>query len=138
MKKNEKKGFTLVELLGVIVILGIIAMIAVPTINTALNYSRKKAYDEQINTIENTAQTYMSKNSLKLPSQTEGSSCGVSVQTLQQEGLLTSDDIENPKYRKNSEEEEESFETFDGCVIITYTNNKYKYEYENSTCTNEC
>ncbi len=133
-----RRGFTLVELLGVIVILGILALVAIPTINTALNSSRQKAYDEQVSTIEDTARTYMSKNSLKLPSQTEGSSCGVSVQTLQQEGLLTADDIENPKYRTNSEEEEESFETFDGCVIITYTNNKYTYEYENSTCTNEC
>ena len=70
-----KKGFTLIELLGVIVILGLIAMIAIPTINTALNSSRDRAYDEQINTIEDVAKTYMSKNSLKLPDQTEGNNC---------------------------------------------------------------
>ena len=133
-----KKGFTLVELLGVIVILGLIAMIAIPTINTALNDSRQRAYDEQVDTIEDTARTYMSKNSLKLPSQTEGSSCCVSVSTLQKEGLLTSDDIENPKYREGSSEADEKFKNFNGSVIITFTKNKYSYEYANTTCTNAC
>lgn len=133
-----KKGFTLVELLGVIVILGLIAMIAIPTINSSLNSSRDKAYDEQVRTIEDTARTYMSKNSLKLPSQTEGSMCCLSVSTIQQAGLLTADDIKNPKYKKDSTEEEEKYENFNGTVIITFTNNKYKYEYANTTCTNEC
>ena len=133
-----KKGFTLVELLGVIVILGLIAMIAIPTINSSLNSSRDKAYDEQDRTIEETARTYMSKNSLKLPSQTEGSMCCLSVSTIQQAGLLTADDIKNPKYKKDSTEEEEKYENFNGTVIITFTNNKYKYEYANTTCTPEC
>ena len=133
-----KKGFTLIELLGVIVILGLIAMIAIPTINTALNSSRDRAYDEQINTIEDVAKTYMSKNSLKLPDQTEGNNCCLSVDTLKQAGLLKADDIENPKYKKGSTNSEENFENFNGSVIITFTNNRYKYEYKNSTCTNEC
>ena len=133
-----KKGFTLIELLGVIVILGLIAMIAIPTINTALNSSRDKAYDEQINTIENVAKTYMSKNSLKLPDQTEGNNCCLSVDTLKKAGLLKADDIENPKYKKGSTNSEENFENFNGSVIITFTNNRYKYEYKNSTCTSAC
>ncbi len=133
-----KKGFTLVELLGVIVILGLIAMIAIPTINTALNSSRDKAYNEQIKTIENTARTYMSKNSLKLPSQTEGSNCSIGVDTMQKAGLLNADDIENPKYKKDSTEPEESFENFNGKVIVTFTNNKYKYEYVNSSSVPAC
>ncbi len=133
-----RKGFTLVELLGVIVILGLIAMIAIPTINSALNSSREKAYDEQVRTIVEASRTYMSKNSLKLPSQAEGNNCCLSVATLQKSGLLTSDDIKNPKYQKDSEEEEKKYENFNGSVIITFTNNKYKYEYANTTCTNEC
>lgn len=133
-----KKGFTLVELLGVIVILGLIAMIAIPTINSALNSSRDKAYNEQVRTIEQSARTYMSENSLKLPRKTEGSTCCIKVDTLKQYGLLTSDDIKNPKYKKDSEEEDEKFENFDGNVIITFTKNKYQYEYSNTTCTIEC
>lgn len=133
-----KKGFTLVELLGVIVILGLIAMIAIPTINSAINSSREKAYDEQINTIVDTARTYMSKNSLKLPDQKNGSKCSISVSTLQKEGLLDSDAIENPMYQKNSTEQKKKFKNFNGKVIVTFTNKKYKYEYVNSSSVPAC
>ncbi len=131
-----KKGFTLAELLGVIVILGLIAMIAIPTINSAINSSRDKAYDEQIRTIEEASRTYISKNSLKLPNMTEGSTCCLRVETLQEAGLLKADDIKNPKYVKDSTDTDERFENFNGSVIITFTKNKYNYEYVNdNTCT---
>ena len=131
-----RKGFTLAELLGVIVILGLIAMIAIPTINSALNSSRDKAYDEQIRTIEEASRTYMSKNSLKLPNMTEGSTCCLGIEVLKEAGLLQADDIKNPKYQKNSTEDDEKFESFNGSVIITFENNKYNYEYVNdNTCT---
>ena len=133
-----KKGFTLVELLSVIVILGILASIAIPTINTAINSSRNKAYNEQINTIQNAARTYMSKNSLKLPNQEENAKCTISVSTLQKEGLLSVDDISNPKYKKNSSKPEEKFENFDGKVIVTFANNKYNYEYVISSSVPNC
>ena len=50
-----KKGFTLIELICVIVLLGLIAMIAIPTINTAINNSKERAYNEQVTLIEHTA-----------------------------------------------------------------------------------
>lgn len=97
-----KKGFTLIELICVIVLLGIIAMIAIPTINTAINNSKEKAYNEQIALIEDTAKTYTSKHSLKLPNQTNGSKLCVSVAEMQKDGLLTSEAIQNPNYEEGS------------------------------------
>lgn len=126
---SMKKGFTLTELLGVIVILGLIALIAVPAINSALNSSKQKAFDEQVKTIENTARTYMADNPLKLPSMS-GGKCFLSVETLKDEGLLEDEDLENPKYKKNSTEGTESKDYFNGGIIITYDTSKSKYTYE--------
>lgn len=44
MKKINKKGFTLVELLAVIVILGVLLLIAVPSVTNIINNSKKKAF----------------------------------------------------------------------------------------------
>ncbi len=49
MKLLNKKGMTLFELLAVIVILGIIAAIAFPTVRTLINNSNENAFVEQGN-----------------------------------------------------------------------------------------
>ena len=43
----KKKGFTLVELLGVITILGIIALIIIPVVENSNKRIKKKAYEKQ-------------------------------------------------------------------------------------------
>ncbi len=43
MKKLNKKGFTLVELLAVIVVLALLMVVATTSIGTALNNAKKKA-----------------------------------------------------------------------------------------------
>lgn len=55
---NKEDGFTLVELLGVIVILGIILAIAIPGIGTIVDNARTKTADQQDQLIIDAAQMY--------------------------------------------------------------------------------
>ena len=57
MIKNEK-GFTLVELLAVIVILGIIVAIAIPAIGNVINKAEDDANDAEIGMIIDAARLY--------------------------------------------------------------------------------
>ncbi|QTD41575.1 competence type IV pilus major pilin ComGC [Sporosarcina sp. Te-1] len=59
--KNEK-GLTLVELLAVIVILGIIAAIAVPSIGNIIENSRIKAVKADAQTVLSAANMYFAEN----------------------------------------------------------------------------
>jgi len=130
----HNKGFTLTELICIIALLGLIALIAVPSVNTMINDSKEKAYKEQIRTIEESARTYMAKNSLELPDQVEGENKCLSVSKLKKSGLLSDEDIKNPKYRKNSKNQEEINETFNGSVLVTFKSNKYTYKYDEGMC----
>ena len=47
-----KKAFTLVELVGAIVILGIIAIIAIPLVDKTLKENKERAYLTQIESIK--------------------------------------------------------------------------------------
>ncbi|MDD2434913.1 MAG: prepilin-type N-terminal cleavage/methylation domain-containing protein [Bacilli bacterium] len=53
-----KKGFTLIEVLAVIIILGIIALIVVPLVNDSIQSSREKVRNNQIETIERAAEQW--------------------------------------------------------------------------------
>lgn len=53
---KKKNGFTLIEILAVIIILGILLVIAVPSVSKYINDSRKEAY---ITTITNYSKSYL-------------------------------------------------------------------------------
>ena len=63
-KKKVKKGFTLVEVIASILILGIIALVVVPIVRKNLDEVRMKTYKETVNEIIRTGKIYASKNSL--------------------------------------------------------------------------
>ena len=56
---KNKKGFTLIEILAVVAILGILSLIAVPNVLKYLNESRKRAMITQENTILDAANLYI-------------------------------------------------------------------------------
>ena len=64
MKKNNKV-FTLIELLAVILILGIIALIAIPTVNSILKESRTGAWKSTASQMTKAAENYFQLKQIK-------------------------------------------------------------------------
>lgn len=116
----NKKGFTLIEILSVVVLLGAIALIAIPTIKNLINDSKQKLYDEQINLIEDGLKNWGSANVLLLPESNE--TIKLSLGQLKQAGFADIK-ITNPKNNK-------CFSN-DSVLSIKRYNNSYIYDVEN-------
>ena len=59
MKKMNKKGFTLVEIMIVVAIIGLLAAIGIPSFTKARSNSRTKACMNNLRMIESGAEQYM-------------------------------------------------------------------------------
>lgn len=101
MKMKNKKGFTLVELLAVIVILALLVAIAVPSTISISNRLKKNMYCSKIDSIENAAQLYGEdhRDSFTKDFEQEGEiykSKEISVKDLVDSGDLRKDQKEEP------------------------------------------
>lgn len=72
MKKINNKGFTLVEVLAIIVILGILITIIAPNVTTLINENKKNSLEKLNTSITSAAKLYISdhKYEIKLTSST--------------------------------------------------------------------
>ena len=100
MRKKEKYqyGFTLLELLAVIVILGIVLTIVVPSISRAILVARIKFYENQENILLATGRYYFTSGGRNVLPKDLGEKKTVTVSTLIQEGYINSiiDDRNRP------------------------------------------
>lgn len=64
MKKINSKGFTLVELLAVIVIMGILMMVAIPSVTRTIENSRKDTFIDIAKSYANAARTLWTADGL--------------------------------------------------------------------------
>lgn len=115
-----KKGFTLVELLAVIVIIGLLALVAYPAILRIISDSKNSSYNTQVALIEKAAKEWAVEHPMNLPdiSDPNCSKC-IMISQLTSEGYLSKDEITNPKGG-----------TFNGGVKVSCASNKYEYQYQ--------
>lgn len=112
-----KKGFTLIELVGVIIILGVIAAITIPIVDKSIKESKETLYNAQIENIIESAKAWMSDNAVGMPY--ELSSFTLTLGELQDDGYADKD-IENPRtggYFGRST-----------TIVVTNENGSLKYE----------
>lgn len=128
-----KRGFTLIELIAVIAILGLVLTITVPIITSSINESKNRIYDRQRDLIIDAARSYMSKYPTQLP--IDSTMVSISVSKLKSEGFISNQDINNPLYVSGTTDDRTKSQKFNGVVCVSYSSNNYNYTYkESNTC----
>lgn len=117
----KKDGFTLVELLAVVVIIGITYLIIFPSVTSFIDKSKEKSYNIQVDLIEKASKKWVLDNTDELLKKDPYhlNNINLTLTTLKKEGYLQDEFIENPKTKK----------IMTGCVVVSYQSNKNQYEY---------
>jgi len=92
MKKN---GFTMIELLGVIVIIGILSSLAIVSVSRLINIAKNSSDDSLANTLKMASQSYMEANKNEMP-KAIGEIVDLKAETLRKSNYITSD-LKNSK-----------------------------------------
>lgn len=132
-----KKGFTLAELLGVIIILALVSMIAIPAITTSLNHHKKNLCDTQVSYIITAARSWGADHLLQLPD--EGETLIISLSELIKQGYIKGDQnaaTEEDKYKITNPNTGKYFNP-DPIVTIKKVGKNYNYEIDEAT-KNSC
>lgn len=108
-----KKGFTLIELLATIILIGVLALITVPTVTNVIKNVRNKTLNETINNIISSAEDYVIEKDNEY-SIVEKS---VSINLLKQEGYLPDKIYINPV----------TGEELTGCVLYKWDEASNQY-----------
>ena len=115
----NRRGFTLIEVLAVIVVLGLLVVIIAPVVNNLLGDSEDALYNKQVDSIVKASKKYMVEHSELLPDIYDSSA--LYVRDLISNGAIDKDKVINPKTK----------EEMNGCVVINYNKefNQYDYNY---------
>lgn len=136
----KNKGFTLVELLAVVVLLGLIALITIPVITNTMSKQKEKLYYDQLNQLIRAAQNWGTDNNETLNSLNNKCSDDYTITLNQLRNENGTDNTEeyvsyldkdfiNPKTNENFKDDEIS--------VKVYKNNKsYIYCIQTADCIN--
>lgn len=120
-----KKGFTLVELLAVIVIIITITLIMFPAVTNTIKSSKESLYKVQIEDIELASKKWGTEYYTELDSN-HLNNIYMPISYLQYLNYLEKDEIINPIDKS----------IMNGCIEISYNNDnsQYNYKYNDETC----
>lgn len=90
----KNKGFTLAELIGVIVVLSLICLITVPAVANILKQNKQSLCKTQLNNILVAANNYASENLLSMPT-SDGETKTITLQDLIDSSFID-ENIKNP------------------------------------------
>lgn len=113
----KRRGFTLIETLGVILLLGIIASIVFVVVDKTIDNSKEKLYEEQLNQIKNSLKDLAYANIFLMPD--TGEEISITLGQLKQMGYANKE-IKNPK--------NDMCFSNDTILTISKENNGYKYD----------
>lgn len=121
-----KNAFTLAELLGVIMLLGILAVMVATTSTRVIKNSKQSLYESQIETIEEAANKWSIANNGELPMDSAAGEYKLEITRLVTDGYLDNEKIIDPRDKS----------TMCGYVSIHYNDSKkqYTYEYKPKNC----
>lgn len=119
----KEKGFTLVELLGVLIILTIIILVLFPTISTYINNTKEKSFDSEMKIITTSLKNYAEGHKEILPLG-EGEYVVLTLGQLKDFGIVNSI-LKNPLDGKQISDSME--------VRITKHNASYTYEVDETS-----
>ncbi len=120
----NNKGFTMIEILGVVVILSIIVIVGMKVVNGTLALGEEQAYDLMKKNIISSANTYIlecSSNIIDCEGEynwndNEINTIKISVNNLIKHGYFSYDSMVNPMTGKNISD----------CLIVKAKKNKYE------------
>lgn len=134
----KRRGFTLVELLGVIIILGLLALVTIPTISDSLSKYKKKLCNTQIEYMIAAAKNWGADHIYQLPD--EGETVKITLSELIKQGYMEGDQKasqEEDRYKVKNPRSQKYFDP-DPTITITKTGKKVNYtidETTQSSCT---
>lgn len=134
----NKKAFTLVELLGTIVILAVVALIAFPAVLGLLTNSQNEADEASKNMMISATRQYVQDNINNFPRKLE-SDTSSSDREYGDTGKITGQKLVDGGYISTTViSKTKNCNMLDDYVKVTSTPDKYNYTYVENTTDEEC
>lgn len=99
MNMNQK-GFTLIEIVGVVIVFAVILLVSLPAISKTLKHQKDQEYNQVLNDVYAATEQYVESNRTSfIPLEHIGGEVSISIALLQDTGYLK-ENLVNPKTGK--------------------------------------